>query len=139
MNSRLNIALREKRGLVYSVESIMTSYSDAMLWSVYFGCDKTDVNRCRKLVDSQIERFRKYPLTANTLKAAKIQLSGQMVLAAQQKENFAIDMAKQYLHRGTLRDLDKVYEHIKSVSAEDIYEMANTILDKENFFTLIYK
>lgn len=139
MNSRLNIALREKRGLVYSVESIMTSYSDAMLWSVYFGCDKTDVNRCKKLVDSQIERFRKSPLTANTLKAAKIQLSGQMILAAQQKENFAIDMAKQYLHRGTLRDLSEVYEHIANVSAEDIYEMANTILNKENFFTLIYK
>ena len=50
MNARLNLALRERNGLVYTVESSMVSYSDTGLWSVYFGCDPHDVNKCLRLV-----------------------------------------------------------------------------------------
>ena len=50
MNSRLNLSLRERRGLVYTVESSMAAYSDAGLWTIYFGCDPSDVARCRRLV-----------------------------------------------------------------------------------------
>lgn len=139
MNSRLNLTLREKRGLVYTVEGIMTPYSDALLWSVYFGCDKTDIKRCLTLVKSQIERFRKYRMSETSLRAAKTQLYGQIALSAQQKENFAIDMVKQYLHYGTLRNIQRLKERIEGVTTEDIYSLANNILNRDNLFTLIYK
>lgn len=139
MNSRLNLALRERRGLVYTVEGIMTSYTDAMLWSVYYGCDKEDIHRCQRLVNSQIERFRRTPLSPSVLRTCKMQLRGQITLAAQSQENFAIDMAKQYLHYGTLRSIPHLYERINSVTAEDIHELASLIVNKDNLFTLIYK
>lgn len=139
MNSRLNLALRERRGLVYTVEGIMTSYTDAILWSVYYGCDKEEILRCQRLVNSQIERFRRAPLSEAVLRACKTQLCGQIALAAQQQENFAIDMAKQYLHRGTLRSIPHLYERIGSVTAEEIHTLANMIVNKDNLFTLVYK
>lgn len=138
MNSRLNLALRERRGLVYTVEGIMTTYSDAMLWSVYFGCDKKDVKRCIRLVNSQLERLRHTPLTRSALASVKTQLKGQIALASQQKENFAIDMAKQYLHRGTLRSNERLYSLVDSVTVGDIHTLANEILNKDNLFTLVY-
>lgn len=138
MNSRFNLSLRERRGLVYTVESIMTTYSDAMLWSVYFGCDKHDVNRCIRLVDAQLERLRQKPMTPSALKAVKTQLKGQLALASQQRENFAIDMAKQYLHRGTLRSTDRLYALIDSVTPADIYALATGMLNKDQLFTLVY-
>ncbi len=138
MNSRFNLSLREKRGLVYTVESAMTTYSDSILWSVYFGCDKEDTDKCIRLVNSQLERLRHAPLTSSTLKAVKRQMKGQIALASQQQENFAIDMAKQYLHRGTLRDNEHLYSLVDNVTAADIYTLANEILNKDNLFTLIY-
>lgn len=42
MNSRLNVALRERRGLVYSVDAGLTGWTDCGLFTVYFGCDPED-------------------------------------------------------------------------------------------------
>lgn len=138
MNSRLNVSLREKRGLVYTVEGIMTTYSDALLWCVYFGCDKEDIRRCLNLVNSQVERLRKHPISDSALHAVKTQICGQMALAAEQKESFAIDMAKQYLHYGTTRSISNLYERIGRVTTNDIRLLVENILNKENLFTLIY-
>lgn len=138
MSSRLNISLRERRGLVYNVESVMLNYSDNLLWSVYFGCDPKDVRRCTRLVNSELRRIISKPLSANALNAAKRQLKGQLALAADNHENFAIDMAKQYLHRGTLKDNAELCRHIDAVTSADIHTLANQYLTEDNLFTLIF-
>lgn len=71
MNSRLNLALREKAGLVYSVDSYLNTYPDTGFWNVYFGCDTHDVKRCRRLLERELCRFIDKPLTAAQLAAAK--------------------------------------------------------------------
>lgn len=133
MNSRLNISLRERRGLVYSVESFMTTYTDRILWSVYFGCDKKDQKRCMRLVNSELQRLRRRPLSAAALAAVKRQLKGQLALAAENRENFAIDMAKQFLHRGTLRSNDSLFEKIDRVTPQQIHLLMTTILTDSSF------
>ena len=138
MNSRLNLELREKRGLVYTVESIMTSYKDSILWTAYFGCDQHDVNRCIKLVKSQLSKLSNAPLSPVALSNAKRQIKGQIALASENRENYAISMAKQFLHRGTLKSIDKLYERIDAVKVEDIYQLANEILKEDRLFTLVF-
>lgn len=138
MNSRFNIELREKRGLVYTVESIMTSYTDSILWTVYFGCDPHDVNRCIRLVKSQLAKLRNTPLSSTALANAKRQIKGQIALASENRENYAISMAKQYLHRGTLKSNERLYKRIDDVKVEDIHQLANEILNEDRLFTLIF-
>ncbi len=138
MNSRFNIELREKRGLVYTVESVMTSYTDSILWTVYFGCDPHDVNRCIRLVKSQLAKLRNTPLSSAALANAKRQIKGQIALASENRENYAISMAKQYLHRGTLKNNEKLYKNIDAVKVENIYQLANEILNEDRLFTLIF-
>lgn len=138
MNSRFNIELREKRGLVYTVESVMTSYTDSILWTVYFGCDPHDVNRCIRLVKSQLAKLRSTPLSPTALANAKRQIKGQIALASENRENYAISMAKQYLHRGTLKNNEKLYKNIDEVKVEDIYKLANEILNEDRLFTLVF-
>ncbi len=138
MNSRLNIALREKRGLVYTVEGAMTTYTDTLLWTVYFGCDHSDINKCLKLVDSELQRLRKAPLSLSVLNAIKQQIKGQLALASQNKENYAIDMAKQFLHYNRLKDSNRLFERIDAITADDIYRLMNEVITKDNIFTLIY-
>ena len=137
MNSRLNLSLRERRGLVYTVESNMTSYTDALLWTVYFGCDPHDVNRCIRLVRGELRRLAESPLSSRSLNAAKRQLRGQIALSAENAENFAISMAKQYLHKGTLKSIPRLLESVDAVTPESIHRLASGFLSDDRLFTLV--
>ena len=139
MNSRLNISLREKRGLVYTVESNLTSYTDTGAWCIYFGCDHEDVNHCLDLVHKELELFRKQPLTEAKLSVAKKQLIGQIGVACDNFENRALDMAKSFLHYNRCESADKLFARIQSLSAEQLLEVANELFAPERISTLIYR
>ena len=139
MNARLNVILRERRGLVYSVESSMVCYGDTGLWSVYFGCDPHDVNRCVRLVKGEFKRLMEKPLPEKTLAAAKRQIKGQLAVACDNNENFAIDFGKSFLHFGDEKDIEKLYQKIDAVTAEQIQQVAKEIFDKDSLATLVIK
>lgn len=139
MNARLNVILRERRGLVYTVESTMTCYGDTGLWCVYFGCDPHDVSRCIRLVKSELQRYIDAPLSAQRLQAAKRQIKGQLAIALDNNENFAIDFGKSFLHFGDEKDVDKLYARIDAVTAEQIQQVAREIFCKDSLATLVIK
>lgn len=139
MNARLNVILRERRGLVYSVESSMVCYGDTGLWAVYFGCDPHDVNRCVRLVKGEFNRLMEKPLSEKTLAAAKKQIKGQLAVACDNNENFAIDFGKSFLHFGDEKDVEKLYQKIDAVTAEQIQQVAKEIFDKDSLATLVIK
>ena len=138
MNSRLNLSLRERHGLVYAVESSMVSYSDAGLWAVYFGCDADDVTKCRQLVRRQLDRLMEKPLTASQVSSAKQQLKGQIAIACDNRENFALDFGKSYLHHGKEKDLDQLFASIDAVSATELQQVACELFAPEKVTTLVY-
>lgn len=118
LNARLNLALREKAGLVYTVESTMVSYSDTGLWSVYFGCDHQDVKRCLQLVRKELNKLMYSPVSSRQLKIAKQQIKGQIAIACDHRENFALDFGKSFLHDGWEKNVEKLYAQIDAVTAE---------------------
>ena len=138
MNSRLNLSLRERHGLVYAVESSMVSYSDAGLWAVYFGCDADDVTKCRQLVRRQLDRLMEKALSASQLSSAKQQLKGQIAIACDNRENFALDFGKSYLHHGKEKDLDQLFASIDAVSATELQQVACELFAPEKVTTLVY-
>ena len=139
MNARLNLSLRERHGLVYTVESSMASYSDTGVWSVYFGCDHHDVNRCLRLVRRELDRMMLRPLSASQLSAAKRQLKGQIAIACDNREQFALDFGRSYLHHGVERDLNTLFSKIDAVTAEDIQKVAGELFPADHLTTLIIK
>ena len=138
MNSRLNLALRERNGLVYSVESSMVCYGDTGVWSVYFGCDPTDVKRCLRLVKKELNRLMAKPLSDAQLRHAKQQLHGQLAIAADNREQFALDFAKVFLFEGREHHLDDVLAHVDQLSANQLQQTAREIFAEERILTLIY-
>lgn len=139
MNARLNISLRERNGLVYTVESTMVSYGDTGLWGVYFGCDPHDVKRCLRLVRHELDKFIEKPLTEAQLNAAKRQLKGQIGIACDNREQFALDFGKSFLHYGWEKDITSLYAQIDEVTAEQIQQVARELMGEERITTLIYK
>lgn len=139
MNSRLNLALRERNGLVYTVESTMVSYSDTGLWSVYFGCDPKDANRCLRLVRKELDKLMSHPLTDSQLRTAKQQLKGQIALACDNRESFALDFGKSFLHYGWEKDITSLYENIDRLTADQLQEVARHIFMPNRISTLVFK
>ena len=139
MNAKLNLALREHNGLVYTVESTMVSYGDTGTWSIYFGCDEHDVKRCLRLVRKELDKFMQKPLSDAQLKAAKKQIKGQIGVACDNRENFALDFGKSFLHYGWEKNVDRLYEQVDEITATQIQAVAQELFDKDRLTTLIFK
>ena len=139
MNAKLNLALREHIGLVYTVESTMVSYGDTGTWSIYFGCDEHDVKRCLRLVRKELDKFMQKPLSDAQLKAAKKQIKGQIGVACDNRENFALDFGKSFLHYGWEKNVDRLYEQVDEITAAQIQAVAQELFDKDRLTTLIFK
>nr|WP_302970720.1 pitrilysin family protein [uncultured Prevotella sp.] len=139
MNAKLNLALREHNGLVYTVESTMVAYGDTGTWSIYFGCDEHDIKRCLRLVHKELDRMMEKPLSDSQLKAAKKQIKGQIGVACDNRENFALDFGKSFLHYGWEKNVDCLYEQVEAITSQQIQDVARELFDKNRLITLIFK
>lgn len=139
MSSRLNMALRERNGLVYTVESNLTNYTDTGVWSVYFGCDHKDVNRCRHLVMHELRRLTEEPLSTRAMEAARRQLKGQIGTSYDNAENVAIGMAKRFLHYGRTQTMEQLFERLDALTPERLWQTAQEVFAPENLLTLEYE
>ena len=137
MNARLNLSLRERHGLVYTIESAMSSYSDTGCWSVYFGCDHHDVNRCKRLVNRELDRLMQHPLSERQLASAKRQIKGQIAIACDNREQFALDFAKSFLHYDRERDIDYLFQQIDAITAPALQDVAQQCFAPDRLSTLI--
>ena len=138
MNSRLNVSLRERRGLVYNVESNLTSYTDTGAFCIYFGTDIDDVDTCMRLTYKELKKLRDNKLTTSQLMAAKKQLIGQIGVASDNFENNALDMGKTFLHYNKFESPESVFRRIESLTSEQLLEVANEMFDEDKLSTLIY-
>lgn len=137
MNAKLNLALRERHGLVYTVESMVTNYCDTGLWSVYFGCDPHDVDRCCRLVRKELNNIKQKAMSNTQLKAAKQQIKGQIGVACDNRLQFALDFGKNFLLYGWEKDIPTLFQQIDQVTAEDMISVANDLFQEDKFTTLI--
>ena len=139
MNARLNISLRERNALVYTVESMMQSYSDTGLWAIYFGCDPRNTNKCLRLIRRELDRVMLHPLSESALNAAKKQIRGQIGIACDARESFALDFAKTYLHYGWKKDVTALCNRIDALTAADLQQVAQETFAEEGMTRLVIR
>ena len=139
LSSRLNLALREKRGLVYTVESTLTTYTDTGVWAIYFGCDHHDAEKCKRIVKRELQRLCDAPLSDKALAAAKRQIIGQIALSYDNFESVAIGMGKRMLHYGRTQTKEKMIERIQALTAEQVWDAAKEVFTPENLTILEYR
>lgn len=138
MNSRLNLSLRERNGLVYNVESASVGYTDTGVWTVYFGCDPHDVVRCKKLVMRELARLTERPLSASVLEAAKRQIMGQAGISYDSFENVAINMGKRFLHYNTTQTYEALCQRVQALTSEELFHTAREVFVPENISTMMF-
>ena len=139
MNARLNMELREKRGLVYHVECSYTPYTDSGLFSIYFGSSHRAEAEAMELVYRELERLAKEPLTETELTTALRQTRGQLLVASDNKEQHFLTMGKSFLHTGHFDTDEELSERLATLTPEGLYETARELFQRANFHTLIYR
>lgn len=138
MNSLLNLSIREKNGLAYTIESEIASYSDSGSFVIYFGCDHKNSNRCIALCEKELKKLCDKPLNDTKLQHYKRQITGQLMIASQNKENVALSMARSFLHTNTYDEFECVAKKITEISAAQLQEVANQIFDKKQLSYLLF-
>ena len=138
LNSRLNLSLRESRGLVYTVESTYTPLSDTGYWCVYWACDPEDYTQSLELIAHEQEILRTKPLSDSALHHALQQLRGQLAISAQNQENSALAMAKSMLYHGSAPEWQETFAKIAQTSAQSLQDVANDLFCDQNRYIWTY-
>ena len=138
MNSRLNLALRERRGMAYNIESNYTAYTDTGLFNVYFGTDRDNFEKALALVMKEFKLLRDKKLGAVQLSKAKKQLVGQIAVSTESHEDLMLTIGKSYLLYDKVDPLRLVFEKINNITAEELLEVANEVLNENQMSKLVY-
>ncbi len=138
MNSRLNLALRERNGYAYNVEAAYTPYSDTGVFTIYFGTDTRNMQKCLKLVEKELQLIRTRKLSDTQLAQAKTQLKGHIALSEENRVNRMLNLGKSLLMYGKVHEIEEVYRRIDKITAVQLLEIANEVLDAHKLSHLFY-
>jgi predicted Zn-dependent peptidase len=138
MNSRLNLAVREKHGLVYTIDANYATYIDTGLLSIYFGTEKKQLKRTTALVLKELKKLREKQLGSLQLHTAKEQLMGQLAMAEESNMGLMMMMGKSILDQGHIDTLNEIFDQIKRTTAQDLLDIANDVLREEQLSFLNY-
>ncbi|MBC8083891.1 MAG: insulinase family protein [Hymenobacter sp.] len=138
MNSRLNLGIREKYGLVYAIDATYSPYTDTGLFGIYFGTEKKQVTRTIALVQKELKRLREQALGTAQLHTSKEQLMGQMAMAEESNGGMMQLLAKSTLDIGRVETINEIFDRVRAVTAPELLELANDILREDNLSVLQY-
>jgi len=138
LNSRLNLALREKHGIAYTIESNYSTYSDLGIFSIYFGTDPQNVDKGFALIDKELKKLCEQKLGTLQLRNAKRQMLGQIAMSAENKENLMFTFARSFLFFRRIDSFEEIQNKIEAITSEQIMEIANDIFDTKKTSSLIF-
>jgi predicted Zn-dependent peptidase len=138
MNSRFNMALREKYGFVYTIDASYTPYLDTGFLGIYFGTEPLQLERSIYLIHKELKKLRQQPLTTLQLHHTKEQLMGQLAMSEESNSGYMLMMAKSLLDSGKVDSLPEIFEEIKNVSSTQLADLANEMFDEKEFSYLTF-
>jgi predicted Zn-dependent peptidase len=138
MNSRLNLAVREKYGLVYTIDSSYSPYTDTGLFGIYFGTEKKQVNRTISLVQKELKRLREQGLGSAQLHTSKEQLMGQLAMAEESNGGLMQLLGKSTLDLGRVESINEIFDRVRQITSSELLELANEVLCEDQLSILQY-
>jgi predicted Zn-dependent peptidase len=139
MSSRLNLQIREKYGIAYTIESNYSAFSDTGIFSIYFGTDTEKAERAIKLIHKELKKLREQKLGTLQLHQAKQKFVGQIALGEENRIGLIIAMAKSLLDFGYVDSIEEIFSKINAVTSDEMLATANEIFDSSRLTTLLFE
>ena len=138
MSSKLNYILREKRGLVYNVESSFTPYQDTGTFNIFFECDYSNHKKISKIIFDELKKCAENKFSTNVLSVAKQQLKGNIAVFSDSRLMETLAQAKLLLSHNKIETIEETFSKIDNITAAEIIEVANIVFDSNNLSQLTY-
>ena len=139
MSNRLNLEIREKYGIAYTIESSYVPLTDTGIFTIYYGTDTEKAERAMRLVNKELKKLRDNKLGSLQLQQAKQKFNGQIALAEESRMGLIISMAKSLLDFDHIDSLEDVIAKINAVTANELLEISNQVLDNKLMTTLVFE
>ncbi len=138
-NSRLNMALRERKGYAYTIDSVYTSYSDTGNLTIYFGTDKRLVDKCSQIILKELKLLREKSLSTLQLHRAKQQVLGHIAISSESNEQYMLSMGKSLMIFDKVESLEEIAAKIDAITSRQLFDVANEVLDAGKLSYLLYQ
>lgn len=139
MSNRLNLQIREKYGIAYTIESSYVPLTDTGIFTIYYGTDPEKAGRAMRLVNKELKKLRDSKLGTLQLQQAKQKFNGQIALAEENRMGLIISMAKSLLDFNHIDSLEDVITKINAVTADEVLEISNELMDDTLMTTLVFE
>ncbi len=136
MNSKLNIALREKNGIAYNLESNFQPFSDTGLFSIYCGTDDALMPKAIELIHKELQKLREIKLSPIGFHTAQKQLKGQLAISLESYQSEMLSMGKSMLVYSKVDPVEETYRKIDAVTASNLIDLANEVFDPSQLSSL---
>lgn len=137
MNSRLNLALREKHGFVYSIGSHFVPFTDTGLFVISFGTDPSQLKRSIELIKAELKKLCDEPLGIKQLASGKEQLLGHLAMAQESNISFMMMMARNLLDLGTVLSFEEIQDRVRNTTSATLQKLANEMFDPKKLSYLM--
>ena len=138
LNSRLNLSVREKYGLAYSVEASYSSFVDTGFWQIYFGCEGKNIDRAKDLIYKELKLISSRELSSIQLKRAKDQLKGHLALGMDSNNGLMQGLGKSMLAFNQIDTIDEIHQEIDKITSIDLLRLANEYFQNQSVSELIF-
>jgi predicted Zn-dependent peptidase len=138
MNSRLNLAIRERYGFVYDIQAQVNNFTDTGLFAIQFATEPNTLQKCMQLVNKELHSLRTKPLGTRQLQMAQQQLKGQLAMAEESNQNLMLYLGKHVLNESPIETIEEIFKKIEQIGADELLETANKYLQPDQFCSLIY-
>jgi predicted Zn-dependent peptidase len=138
MNSRLNLSIRERNGLVYSIDAHYNPYIDSGFWGLYFATEPRHVKRSMELIRKELRKLCEVPLTGTQLQHTQNQLMGQLAMSEESNMSFMLMMAKSLLDLERVDTMEDLFRQISHITASQLRDLANEMFQPDDLSQLTF-
>ncbi|HEY9777058.1 MAG TPA: pitrilysin family protein [Planktothrix sp.] len=137
VSSRLFQEVREKRGLVYTINTFRESHSAGGLFGVYAGASPKHVKKVLDLVSKEFKRTKKEGFTAEEIERAKTQLRSELLLGLESMRSRGSRNAYSELYFRRQLTVEEIVKEIDLVSDEQVRSLAKQLLVPEDLSLVV--
>lgn len=137
MSSRLNQRIREKYGYCYAIYSFFNLHADVGDFGIYMGMDPSRVERARKLILREVDQLAQKPVSNRMLRQTISQVKGNIMLGLESMSNRMMRLGRQELYFNEHASLDQSLQELASVTAADVQDVAQQLLEQAPFTSVV--
>ncbi len=132
MSSRIFQEVREKKGLVYSIYSFVSNYSNTGIFSIYAGMSYNCAEDALRTILKEMVSMKKGNITLKEFNRSKQQIKGNYILGLESTSSRMSAIGRRELLYNEIQYPEEVIEKINNVKLEDVLEVANELFDINN-------